>query len=99
MTTDPAAKRRRIRFRADPLEIAQVDFGPLDGPFTPSMSALIVEESPMAGCGLVLLQTPDCYIGAICRVKVGRLSPLRAEVRWQQLLGEDAMRVGFMFLE
>ncbi len=99
MPVSGTAKRQRIRFRADLLETAQLDFGPLDGPFSPSQSAVIVEESPMAGCGLLLLRSDHCYPGVVCRVKVGRMAPLRAEVRWQEELGEEAVRVGMMFLE
>ena len=93
------ASRSQLRFRPDPLDIAQLDFGPLDAPFSPTQVALIAEESPMGGAGLVALTSPQLHEGVVLRVKVGRLAPLRSEVRWMRKLEGDLVRVGIKFLE
>jgi hypothetical protein len=94
-----APKRRHLRFRPDPMEYAQIAIQNLGTPFTPEMLALISEEAPMGGCGLVLLETPLLKVGDICRVKVGRIDPLRAEVVWRKAVEPGIIRLGMKFLE
>jgi hypothetical protein len=97
---DPfAAKRRHLRFRPDPLEYAEIAVRNLGAPFTPEMVALVSEEAPMGGCGLVLLETPLLTVGDICRVKVGRIEPLRAQVMWRKAVEPGIIRLGMKFLE
>ena len=48
-----------------------------------SVVALVHEESAK-GVGLVILTTPHLQMGAACRVQVGMLPILRAEVRWRE---------------
>ena len=92
-------KRRLLRFRPDPLEYAQVAIQDSPGPFAPDLVALVSEEAPMGGCGLVLLETPSLKPGDVCRVKVGRIDPLRAEVMWRQLVEPGILRLVLKFLE
>lgn len=94
------AKRRLIRFPGDPLEIALLDFGAEDRPFTPQEVALIIEEAPMGGCSLAVSRGSE-YLseGRRCRVKVGRMSPLRAQIRWIRVLDDRVTRFGLEFLE
>jgi hypothetical protein len=94
------AKRRLIRFPGDPLDFALLDFGPGDRPFTPQQVALIVEEAPMGGCSLaVSAGEANLAEGRGCRVKVGRMEPVRAEIRWVRTLDERVTRLGLQFLE
>ena len=92
-------KRRHLRFRPDPMEYAQVSIQSLRDPFTPELVALVSEEAPMGGCGLVLIETPLLKVGDICRVKVGRIDPLRAQVMWRQVVEPGIIRLGLKFLE
>jgi hypothetical protein len=94
-----AVKRRHLRFRPDPMEYAQIAVRDLGAPFTPEMVALVSEEAPMGGCGLVLMETPLLKVGDICRVKVGRIDPLRAQVMWRQAVESGIIRLGLKFLE
>jgi len=97
---DPfAAKRRHLRFRPDPMEYAEIAVRNLGTPFTPEMVALVSEEAPMGGCGLVLLETPLLKVGDLCRVKVGRIDPLRAQVMWRKAVEPGIIRLGMKFLE
>jgi hypothetical protein len=94
------AKRRLIRFPGDPLDFALIDFGPDDRPFSPQLVALIVEEAPMGGCSLAVSAGGDNLVeGRGCRVKVGRMEPVRAEIRWVRTLDDRVTRVGLQFLE
>jgi hypothetical protein len=97
---EPAAvKRRHLRFRPDPMEYALVAVQNLGAPFTPELVALVSEEAPMGGCGLVLLETPQLKVGDVCRVKVGRIDPLRAQVMWRKAVEPGIIRLGLKFLE
>jgi hypothetical protein len=92
-------KRRHVRFKPDPLDYALIDATLTDDKFTPSQVALIVEEAPMGGCGLVLLDIPALQSGTRCRVQVGRLAPLLAEVVWRKPIDAEIIRIGLRFLE
>jgi hypothetical protein len=94
-----AEMRRHLRFRPDPMDYAQIATRNLGAPFTPELVALVSEEAPMGGCGLVLLETPLLKVGDICRVKVGRIDPLRAQVMWRQAVESGIIRLGLKFLE
>lgn len=94
-----AMTRRHMRFRPDPMEFAQIAARNLASPFTPEIVALISEEAPMGGCGLVLMETPLLKVGDLCRVKVGRIDPLRAEVVWRKAVEPGIVRIGLKFLE
>ena len=96
-----ANKRRHIRFRPDTGELAYIDLL-ADNEFKPEIQALIVNESPMGGCCLVMLrddETEKLRQNDRCRVKVGKLAPLKAEAVWVRRLDEDVIKVGFRFLE
>ncbi len=81
------------------MEFAQIAVRGLTGPFAPEMVALISEEAPMGGCGLVMFETPLLKVGDVCRAKVGRIDPLRAEVVWRRVAGEGLIRIGLKYLE
>lgn len=93
-------KRRSIRFAPDAGTFAKIDLqaSRLDGAFQPSVVALVAEESAK-GAGIVVLNIPGLQKGDICRIQVGQLSPLQAEVRWRKEIDPDVIRVGLQFLE
>jgi hypothetical protein len=93
------AKRRHIRFPADEGDLAWIDYGTFDAPFAPVHPALIVEEAPMSGCGLLLLNPERCPVGTRFRVQVGRMAPLQAQVQWLREIENGIARVGVQFLE
>jgi hypothetical protein len=92
-------QRRHIRFKPDPMDHAEIAVRRPGLPFDPEMVALICEEAPMGGCGLILVETPLLQVGDICRVKVGRIDPLGAEVVWRKAVEPGIIRVGMKFLE
>ena len=97
---DLTVKRRRIRFRPDPLDYCQIDSrSESSEPFVPDSVAIVVDEEPMGGCGVVMLDTHRLVVGSLCRIKVGRLDPLRAKIVWRRDLEAGIVRVGFEFLE
>ncbi|MGD2081381.1 MAG: hypothetical protein PVF91_00320 [Chromatiales bacterium] len=99
MTSDTRAARKHLRFKPDPLEYAQVSLGPGADTFEPDFVALIVDESPVSGCSLIAHQRDDLNLGDVCRVKIGRLAPVQAEVSWMRPEETGLMRIGFAFLE
>jgi hypothetical protein len=93
-------KRRRIRFRPDPLDYCQIDSrAGSPEPFVPDCVAILVDEEPMGGCGVVMLDSHALDVGSHCRVRVGRLDPLRAKVVWRKALEAGIVRLGLEFLE
>jgi hypothetical protein len=97
-TLDPKNRRRSIRFRPDADVIATVDVEMKGEEFCPQLLALVSEESAK-GCGLVLVAKDVLLVGDICRVQVGRLEPIKAEVRWRKVLDPQVFKVGLMYLE
>lgn len=97
---DPKSKRRSIRFAPDSGTYAKIDLEAAreDGSFQPSVVALVPEESAK-GVGLVVLTTNDLQVGAFCKIQVGKLQPLRAEVRWRQDVDPGILRLGLLYLE
>ena len=91
----PKIERKNVRYKADPTTCAQIDFAPTDEPFQPELVALIFDES-YRGCCLIVLRHPKLHVGAHCRVQLGPLDPLWAELRWMREI-DEAVRVGFVF--
>jgi hypothetical protein len=98
--TDPSVKRKRIRFRPDALDYAQIECnGDCSKPFAPESVGIIVDEEPMGGCCVIVLDNGKLHLDDFCRVKVGRLDPLRAQIVWRKELEAGILRVGLEFLE
>lgn len=93
-------KRRFIRFAADPGQIAEIDLFPQrpQGEFQPNAVGLILDES-FKGCGLVILQTEKLQVGEKVKIKVGKLHPLKAQVRWRAQIDPRVLKIGLEFLE
>lgn len=92
-------KRKHIRFKPDPMAYAEIDGDAGGHPFKPQTVGLIVNESPMGGCSIITLDYINLNVGDHCRVKVGELAPLLAEVVWKRLMDDHVIRFGFKFLE
>ena len=95
MSLNPATTRRFIRFPADVLAIAQVDWIE-SGAFRPTDVALIFSES-QGGCGLVLLDR-NIDLKQKIRVKVGEMSEILGEVVWKHKLDEHVLKIGVQYL-
>lgn len=92
-------RRRYLRFPPEPSEYAQIDKRVDGETFEFQYVALIVEESPVGGCGLVMLETVGLDVGDMCRIRLGSLEPLTAEIIWRKPLEGGIARYGVKFLE
>ncbi|WP_295446310.1 hypothetical protein [uncultured Thiodictyon sp.] len=92
--------RQGIRFPANNGAVAWLDPGVYEdkNQFTPALSALIVNEA-LTGCGLITHNQDWIKQGMICMVRVDRLAPLQAEIRWVRDLGEGVSKIGVEYLE
>lgn len=92
-------KRRAIRFEPDPGTIAWIDTrdSKSRSAFSAQEPALIMEESEK-GCGLAMKECNTLKVGGTCRVKVGNMNPVRAEIRWITHIDSQVIRVGLMYI-
>ncbi|MBF0442297.1 MAG: PilZ domain-containing protein [Oligoflexales bacterium] len=92
-------KRKHIRFKPEPNQFAQIDKKTEGEQFTFEYVALIVDMAPMGGCSLIVTKQINLDVGHRCRIKLGEMSPLLAEVVWIRDIEKDFFRYGFRFLE
>ncbi len=91
-------KRANLRYKPQSTVHALIDADFATAEFSPTISALIFDES-FGGCGLVILDTPKLQVGDRCRIQIGNLPVTRAEVRWRRELAEDVIKIGVLFNE
>lgn len=93
-------RRQFLRFKPDSLDYAELDTRKVVavGDFQPTCIALILDESSR-GCSLLAVPSEDFQVGAVVRVKVGKLKMMLAEVRWLKPLDAQAVKVGLQYLE
>ena len=91
--------RRNLRYKPDKLQSAQIMFDGHSTNWEPDDVALIIDESAVSGCQLVLRFTQLCTAGSRVRIKLGPLDPLLGEVVWRREIDADLFRVGVRFLE
>lgn len=91
--------RKHIRAIPDPTDFAQIDTDPDRDEFLFEYVALIREEAPMGGCGIICIETVPLKQDQRIKIKVGRLDPLRAEVVWVKKIDEGILSLGIRFLE
>jgi len=95
-------KRRFLRFEPDEPEVAMLQFTEAradDFFFTAEAAGLVIEES-YGGCALAVLarELPEDLVeGSTCQVKVARMSPLAAFIRWISPVDDDICRVGIEY--
>lgn len=83
---------RALRFPPDPADHAILSFG--TGEFRPDLQALITDETPNAGCGLVLFAHPSLGIGTQLRIQIGTRPPVPAQVVWMKELPQGLRQAG-----
>lgn len=97
-------KRRFLRFEPEEIEIALLQFAeaePDDFFFEAETAGLVIEEA-YGGCALAVLRKTlpdDAGEGRRLQIKVARLGPMRAEIRWVQPLDDDVSRIGIQYLD
>ena len=96
-TSKATNKRKFIRFKPDADAIALIDMK-ADGQFSPKNNALIFEESH-GGVGLLFISNDRIKIGQKLKVQVGRLAPMKAEVRWCEQIDKQIYKIGLMYLD
>ena len=84
--------RRHIRFEADENTFILLN---IDNEVV--HSGIGVSES-QSGCAGVFRTNNLFVAGKMVYVKVGKLEPVSAEIRWVSELDKDVMKVGFEFL-
>jgi len=87
---------RALRFPPDPSDHAILSFG--EGEFHPDLQALITNETPDAGCGLVLFSHPRFRVEARLRVQIGTRVPVHARVVWVKELPQGLCQAGVQYL-
>lgn len=90
---------RAVRFAPDPLDHALLAFDAFTGAFRPELIALIHDEAPWNGCGLVAHDHPRLVPEALCVVKVGRMDPVAGQVVWKKEIQPHLVHVGIQYLE
>jgi hypothetical protein len=90
-------KRKHFRVKPDFDDFCLVDTV-LEGEFSPSIGAFIVNESPMGGCGLVVRKGLGLEIGLCVRLKLGKLMLLQGRIVWLKSLDEELDKLGIEFL-
>ena len=89
-------KRRNTRFTPEENTVAWLSIDPSS--FQKDMIALVDSESH-SGCGITLNKDLSLEVGFRCMVKVGELSPMKAEVRWVKNFDNSLYRLGLHYLE
>ncbi|MBK7960283.1 MAG: hypothetical protein IPK04_03090 [Bdellovibrionales bacterium] len=89
--------RKSTRFQPDPMTIAQLDFA-TGKDFRPTLIGLVINES-YTGCAIVLVADEAPKKDLKLKIKVGALSPLKAQIAWIKNLEENIYKVGIRLLE
>jgi hypothetical protein len=90
--------RAHVRYAPDEGDFALIDPQADGAEFSPKIPALIASES-YRGCGLVVMKNANLNTGDKIRLQVGKLPPLKAEVRWRMKVDAEIFRVGIMYLD
>lgn len=89
--------RKSTRFQPDPMTIAQLDFA-TGKDFRPTLIGLVINES-YTGCAIILVMDEVPKKDLKLKIKVGALSPLKAQIAWIKNLEENIYKVGIRLLE
>lgn len=93
-------KRASIRFKPDTGKIALIDLSTAKDKFIPTITALIINES-FTGCALLFVKldskSPKIEKNQIVTAQVGDLSPLRAEVAWEEQIDKNIFKIGLKY--
>jgi hypothetical protein len=101
MTIQHNEARRYLRFPPDPTEVAYIDTKVGEETFNREIVALILDIAPKGGCSLVfsLRNGEGMKDRQRCRIQIGDMRPLTAELVWQREIDRNVYRCGFLFLE
>ena len=91
-------KRKNVRFKTDPSQAAQIDLTLDPSNFRCDVAALIYNES-YRGCCLIAIKHEKLKIGTRCRIQLGPLAPIGAELKWTEEIDPEIIRMGFYFYE
>lgn len=97
-------KRRYLRFEPDEVVVAQIQFidaEPDDRFFKGQVAGPVLDES-YEGCAVVVLRhgLPDEPLeGRPCLIKINKLGPIRAELRWLKPLDDEVCKIGLHYLD
>lgn len=97
-------QRRFLRFRPDEFEIALIQYTEArldDFFFEPEAAGLVLEEA-YGGCALAMVrkQLPDTLAeGSRFQIKVAKLGPMKAELRWIRHLDDDVSKLGVQYVD
>lgn len=97
-TTKKIKKRKHIRFASDVGTQAFVLANEEGVKLKIPLPALVVEES-FKGCSLVVLKDSIFHEGSLLTVKVGRLDPMKSEVRWVKTFDGKICYIGLVYLD
>jgi hypothetical protein len=84
--------RKHIRFEAEDKTFINLKFDE-DSIY----GGLALSEST-GGCSGIFKNNPKFFAGTFCEVEVGKLDPMKAEIRWVEELDKDVIKVGFEYI-
>lgn len=96
--TKKKAKRKHIRFAPDSGTLAYILTDGDGQKLKPPLPALVIEES-FAGCSFVVIKNSQFHEDAEFQVQVGKLSPMKATIRWMKSFDEKVSIIGLSYKE
>ncbi len=51
------------------------------------------------GCAIIIVGDESLTVGHICKIKVGNLKAMKAEVKWRKSIDDGVYKLGLEFLE
>ena len=103
--------RHRVRFYPDATEIAVISFDKADlenyqmsDHHINGQYVALIENESHTGCSLVVVKSENhkgvfFEPGSVCVAMIGKLHPLKAEVKWCRPVDEVIFRVGIELLD
>ena len=95
--TTKNAERKGLRFSAEGGTLVHIDLQPDADKFNPTIVGLAIDEAGK-GCGAVVLNIPAIKEGSRCRIQVGRLPPMMAEIKWVRELDPQVLKIGVLYV-
>jgi hypothetical protein len=87
-----AGARKHIRFEAEDKTFITLKFD------EDSIHGGLGLSESTGGCSGVFKNVDKFFAGVICEIKVGKLEPMQAEIRWVEELDKDIIKVGFQYI-
>lgn len=94
--TEEMVNRKGLRFPAETGTLIHIDLHPEVPDFNPGIVGLVIDEAAK-GCGAIILTHRQIAEGDFCKVKVGRLAPIKAEIKWIKQLDAQVMKIGLLY--